>query len=176
MENKNETSRINVLVERFKKSLKKFFEKSSVIVMLLVIDIFVWTQVHEDALPVVGWVNDAFAQSITIENQTILPQEKEKEEEMEWIVAEFSAYTARVEETDSDPRTMASGKEVYAGAIACPAQYEFGTEIEVRDMGVYVCEDRMNIRYRHGEYFDFFFEEYEEAIQFGRQTLEYRVR
>jgi 3D (Asp-Asp-Asp) domain-containing protein len=90
-------------------------------------------------------------------------------------VAQFSAYTSRVSETDSDPFTMASGKKVYDGAIACPLKYKFGTKIEVKGK-VYTCEDRMNSRYQNGEYFDIWFESYDEAIKFGRKDLTYMVK
>jgi 3D (Asp-Asp-Asp) domain-containing protein len=176
---KKEYSRFHVFVDNSKKFFIKLLEKTSVIVMLIAIDIFVWAQVHEDATPVFAWIDTVFAsETITIEPTQKTEEESfvEEKEEIVWTVAEFSAYTARVEETDADPTTMASGKTVYVGAIACPAQYEFGTEIEIRGMGIYVCEDRMNIRYRHGEYFDIFFQSYNDAIQFGRQTLEYRVK
>lgn len=92
-----------------------------------------------------------------------------------WNVGEFSAYTASVGETDASPSVMASGKTVYIGAIACPAMYQFGDRIEVEGLGVYVCEDRMNIRYRYTNHFDIFFASYDEAIQFGRKALKFRA-
>lgn len=86
----------------------------------------------------------------------------------------FSAYSADESQTDSDPLTMASGKKVYQGAIACPSKYEFGTKIVVNGRE-YTCEDRMNARYRDKEYFDILMSSYEEAIQFGRKQLEFHV-
>lgn len=86
----------------------------------------------------------------------------------------FSAYTANEAETDSNPTKMASGREVYDGAIACPSQYEFGDKIKVNEK-VYTCEDRMASRYRDGEYFDIYMESYDEAIKFGRKTLNYET-
>lgn len=85
---------------------------------------------------------------------------------------EFSAYTARQEETDGNPTGMASGKTVHDGAIAnnCLA---FGTQVEVAGK-IYTVEDRMNRRYGC-EHFDIYMESYDAAIQFGRRKMEYRV-
>jgi 3D (Asp-Asp-Asp) domain-containing protein len=99
---------------------------------------------------------------------------KEVEPADEWKTAEFSAYTASVGETDSNPLVMASGKMVYVGAIACPRSIELGTRVEVRGVGVFVCEDRMSARYN--EHFDIFKLTKSEALQFGRKSLEYRLQ
>jgi 3D (Asp-Asp-Asp) domain-containing protein len=88
---------------------------------------------------------------------------------------EFTAYNPVESQTDSDPLIMASNKEVYDGAIACPSYYEFGTEIEIEGLGTFTCEDRMALRYRHKENFDIVLADYEDAINFGRQNLKYRV-
>ena len=88
-------------------------------------------------------------------------------------IGEFSAYNAEVNQTDSSPTIMASGKKVYDGAIACPARYEFGTKIEIDGMGIYICEDRMNERYRYTNHFDLFMWNYDEAIKFGRKELSF---
>lgn len=90
-----------------------------------------------------------------------------------WSVAEFSAYTASVDETDASPLIMASGKEVYIGAIACPRDIKLGTTIEVKGHGVYVCEDRMNARYTN--HFDLFMLTKAEAREFGRKSLQYKI-
>lgn len=99
--------------------------------------------------------------------------EIKEEEPEEWKVAEFSAYTASSDETDASPLIMASGKMVYVGAIACPRTVELGTRVEVRGVGSFVCEDRMNARYT--EHFDIFKLTKAEAYQFGRKSLEYRL-
>lgn len=87
-------------------------------------------------------------------------------------VGEFSAYNAEIGQTDSDPFTMASGKRVYEGAVANNC-LPFGTQIELNGK-IYTVEDRMNKRYGC-EHFDLFLNSYSEAIEFGRQTLEYSV-
>ncbi len=88
----------------------------------------------------------------------------------------FTAYTPSVAETDSDPRTMASGNEVYVGAIACPSILEFGTRIRIPGMGLYTCEDRMARRHRRKKRrFDIFMNTRKEALEFGVRKLEYEV-
>jgi len=91
---------------------------------------------------------------------------------VEVITAEISGYSAELSQTDSDPETMASGKKVYLGAIACPRRYPFGTKIEIRD-NTYTCEDRMALK-NDGK-FDILFSTRAEAIQFGRRTLTIRI-
>lgn len=89
------------------------------------------------------------------------------------IYAEITAYTSDFFETDSEPETMASGLIVYDGAIACPAKYSFGVRFEING-DIYVCEDRMNIRYRDRNYFDIYVggvEKKQEALDWGRQNL-----
>lgn len=87
-------------------------------------------------------------------------------------VGEFSAYNAEIGQTDSDPFTMASGKKVYEGAVANNC-LPFGSKIELNGK-IYTVEDRMNKRYGC-EHFDLFFNSYAEAIEFGRQELEYSI-
>lgn len=111
--------------------------------------------------------------TIVIENTAIhAVQAAEVPEEKEWKTAEFSAYTASSDETDASPLVMASGKMVYIGAVACPRSVELGTRIEVRGLGVYTCEDRMNERYQN--HFDIFMVTKGDARNFGRKTLEWR--
>lgn len=95
------------------------------------------------------------------------------EEEPEWKVAEFSAYTASADETDSSPLIMASGKMVYLGAIACPRSMKLGTVIELKNGEQYTCEDRMHARYQN--HFDIFMTTKQEAKNFGRKQLEYKA-
>ena len=85
--------------------------------------------------------------------------------------AEISAYTASEDETDSRPWEMASGATVYDGALACPARLAFGTRVVVEGR-MYVCEDRMNGRYRDSDHFDILMGSKAEAFAFGRQSLE----
>lgn len=117
-------------------------------------------------------VNEAKADTELVTDAT---EEVKAPQEAEFgQIGEFSGYTASELETDADPYTMASGRKVYPGAIACPNGYKFGDKIEIEGMGVYTCEDRMNIRYRDKQNFDVYFEDYDEAIKFGRKQLEFK--
>lgn len=106
------------------------------------------------------------------------PQKEEKQtgeaemETQEEIRAEFTAYSAGDGYTPGI--IMASTKEVYEGAIACPAKYKFGTKIEVEGK-IYTCEDRMAKRFRDGEYFDIYMNDINKALQFGRKELAYKI-
>lgn len=84
----------------------------------------------------------------------------------------FSAYNADVNQTDADPNTMANGETVYVGAIANNC-LPFGTKVEI-DGKQYTVADRMNKRY-NCDHFDIFMETYDDAIKFGRKSLEYTV-
>lgn len=99
-------------------------------------------------------------------------EEKPIEKATEQTIGEFSAYTSEVSQTDADPYTMASGKRVYAGAIANNC-LPFGTKIKVNGK-VKVVEDRMNSRYGC-EHFDIWMENYDEAISFGRKSIAYEI-
>jgi 3D (Asp-Asp-Asp) domain-containing protein len=98
------------------------------------------------------------------------------EKQVERNVGVFTAYTPSVAETDSDPRTMASGNEVYVGAIACPSAMAFGTRIHILGMGLYTCEDRMARRHRRKQHrFDIFMHSRDEALEFGVRKMPYEV-
>ena len=86
--------------------------------------------------------------------------------------AEVSAYNPVEAQTDGDPMTMASGNRVYDGAIACPRWLELGTRVEILGR-IYICEDRMNIRYNNN--FDIMMWDYQDAIDFGRRTLQVKI-
>jgi len=57
-----------------------------------------------------------------------------------------TTYNAEVGQTDSSPFIMANGKRVNESAVASNC-YPLGTKIEVKNMGIYTVEDRMNRRY-----------------------------
>lgn len=72
-----------------------------------------------------------------------------------------------------DTGIMASGKQTYIGAIACPRNYPFGTKVEI-DGVEYTCEDRTH--YRYDGRFDIFTDEsYEDALKWGKQSKEILV-
>ena len=97
-----------------------------------------------------------------------LPGEKEivPDREYEEITATIYAYNSLPEQTDEDPTITASGKFAYEGSIACPSKYAFGTRVKY-DGKFYTCEDRMNKRYRDGNYFDIWMADKTDALNFG---------
>lgn len=94
--------------------------------------------------------------------------------EYEIVKAEVSGYTSSIEETDDTPHLTASGKNTRVGTIACPSRLSFGTEVHIEGI-VYICEDRMNRRYRDREVYDIWFETKVEAYQWGRKSLDIKV-
>ncbi len=90
------------------------------------------------------------------------------------VRAEVSAYSSSVNETDEDPFITASGTRVNHDTLACPGRLEFGTMVEIEGK-MYVCEDRMNRRYRDRENYDIWVVSKEVAYQFGRKNLDIRV-
>ena len=83
------------------------------------------------------------------------------------VRAIITAYNPTEAQTDSTPNIMASNKEVYEGAIACPRYLKLGTLIEI-DGKVYVCEDRTHKK--NDGIFDILMFGEEEAINWGRQN------
>lgn len=90
------------------------------------------------------------------------------------VLANVSAYTSSTDETDEDPGTTASGTTPERGTIACPSKYDFGTRVIIRGK-TYICEDRMNSRYRKTEHFDIWVASKSEAYRWGRQTLKIEI-
>lgn len=87
----------------------------------------------------------------------------------ERIMAIVTAYSSEVSQTDDTPEIMASGQRVFDGAAACPRFLDFKTKIII-DGKLYICHDRMAERYRDGNFFDLWFQDRDNAIQYGRQT------
>jgi hypothetical protein len=86
------------------------------------------------------------------------------------VLASVSAYTPRPEECDDDPFINAAGQYVMSGDIACPDWLPLYSIVSINGER-YICKDRMNKRYRSGNYFDIFFWDLAEAREFGRQNL-----
>lgn len=99
---------------------------------------------------------------------------EEVKQDFQVVKAEVSAYTSSVDETNEDPFTTALGKRTGPGIIACPSKLEFGTKVEIEGVE-YVCEDRMNKRYRDKNNFDIWMTEKHLAYEFGRQQLEVKI-
>jgi len=84
----------------------------------------------------------------------------------------FTAYNALPEQTDDTPEITASGKRVKEGIVANNC-LPFGTKIAVEDQ-IFEVQDRMNKRYGCNN-FDIFMWDYQAAIEFGVQELNYEV-
>lgn len=110
----------------------------------------------------------------TTKTKAIYNREEEKPREFESIVAEVTMYSSEAGQTDDSPFITANGDHVGIGTIACPSRFDFGTEIEI-DGKTYFCNDRMNKRYREGNYFDVWTESTEDAIQWGRRQKEIKI-
>lgn len=82
----------------------------------------------------------------TVDAESTPAPEPSSEPEQKKLPAIVTSYNADVEQTDSDPYTMANGKRVFEGAIASNC-YPFGTKIEIVGVGDFVVSDRMNRRY-----------------------------
>ncbi len=99
----------------------------------------------------------------------------------EIIIAEVSAYTSRKIETDDTPCINAWGDNICnihnagIGIVACPSRFNRLDLIEINGKQ-FLCLDRMNIRYRDGNYFDIYFGmDLEGAKKFGRQTKQIKI-
>lgn len=94
------------------------------------------------------------------------------------ISVEMSAYTSRVEETDSSPCISADGTNIceYDGCVVASNDYALGTEIEVEGFGICEVRDRMNKRYTATGNMDIYFGmDLDGALQFGRRNVNIRV-
>jgi len=90
------------------------------------------------------------------------------------FIATVTAYSSDEDQTDSSPEITASGDHVGPGTIACPSRYPFGTGILIAGKK-YVCNDRMALKFRSGNYFDLWVESRNLAIHFGRVRLQVEV-
>lgn len=98
---------------------------------------------------------------------------KEKEAPINEIMAIVSAYNPLPEQTDDTPFINAMGKKVQDGDIANNC-LPFETEVEMEGK-IYTVRDRMNSRYNDCRYFDIFMWSEEEAINWGRRTMEIKI-
>jgi len=110
--------------------------------------------------------------SDAVESETFLIKQietVEQEVEKEWYYFIATAYSAN-DGAQGTNSTTASGTEVREGVIAVdPDVIPLGTEIEIKDMGVFIAEDTGGkIK---GNRIDIFFESKEEAKEFGRQGI-----
>lgn len=85
-----------------------------------------------------------------------------------------TGYSSTPDQTWGDPFTTASGTKVHRGTMACPPQYPFGTKVDIRSMGTYVCEDRGGAI--KGNHFDMWFESRAEAINWGKRVVSAEIK
>lgn len=95
-------------------------------------------------------------------------QEVMREEQME-----VSAYSPRIEETDSTPLITASNKKVQENYVANNC-LPFGTKLKI-DGREYEVQDRMNRRYGC-DHLDLFMWDTYEALKFGRQIKQVEIK
>lgn len=97
---------------------------------------------------------------------------------------EFTMYNPHPSQTDSRPREMASGKEIYDGAIAAGDRgIPMGTKVFIPELNrTFVVEDRMNKRYDDPKtpYFDIptyssTSKDSAAAKEFGRRKLSFVI-
>jgi len=101
---------------------------------------------------------------------------KNYEENFTTIKASVSAYSPH-ETCRPDYCITACGTSPQAKqTIACPRRLACGTKVQIAGQD-YICEDRTArwIEEMYGGVFDIFMEDYNAAIQFGRQTLEVKI-
>lgn len=85
-----------------------------------------------------------------------------------WVEAVVTAYSSRVEETDSTPFITASGTRVRDGIVAAN-WLPFGAKVRIPEYfgdKVFTVEDRMNKRNK-GNSIDIWFNNTKEALRFG---------
>ncbi len=88
------------------------------------------------------------------------------------LLAQVTAYSSSLDETEGDPFITASGKRVRDGIIACSREYPFGTRFLIEGK-LYVCLDRLARKYDHR--IDIWKPNKAEALQFGRRELPVEV-
>ncbi len=94
-------------------------------------------------------------------------------EEIEWFYFVATGYSANDPEQGTNNIT-ATGKEIKKSMIAVdPKIIPLGTEVEIRGMGVFTAED-IGGKIK-GNRIDIYFEDKEDAKDFGRQVIWIRV-
>lgn len=103
------------------------------------------------------------------------PIVEEETEEIIWTTTTVTAYCACTKCCGPNAQGItASGKRVQANhTIAMPSKYDFGTQIEIKGYGIYTVEDRGSAI--QGDRIDIYFDSHQEALNFGKQQLEFRI-
>ncbi len=90
---------------------------------------------------------------------------------------EMSAYTSRVEETDSSPCISASGDNIceYDGCVVAYNALPLGSKVNVEGFGECTVLDRMNARYGENNMDIYFGMDLDGALNFGRRNVNIEV-
>lgn len=162
-----------------KKSIKlsKPMNSSKKIALVLIAHVMLPTSVAiaQPSVGSLGSLSLSNAASTVAQTGLIRPKQ-------EAFVAELTAYTSRVSETDNDPFIAANGSHVYDGMVACSREYPFGTEVIINGR-TYHCGDRMARKNDHAvnlsltkPRFDIWMDSLSDARQWGRREVAVVVR
>lgn len=175
------TKVINVNGEKYIDLKSYNRRKSMLIVILTIFNIFILNGLIDNLQKM------DFSEKITVVNaQTPIEERKRQEtqisapeEVIEWDgIAEMSAYTSRIEETDASPCIGADNTNIceFSGCAVATNDYPFGTKIEIEDLGICVVKDVMAKRYTGTGNMDVYFGmDLKGAKKFGRKNLNYRI-
>jgi len=113
------------------------------------------------------------AEAVVEKEPVYIIQVKEVKEEIEWFYFIATGYSAN-DPAQGTNNITATGKEIKTGMIAVDTKIiPFGTEIEIKDFGIFTAEDTGGkIK---GNRIDIYFETKEEAKNFGRKVIWVRV-
>ena len=93
---------------------------------------------------------------------------KEKEVKIEWFLFHATGYSQN-DKVQGTTDIMYSGRRVYRGAIATdPKILPLGSMVEIRDLGIFVCEDTGELI--KGNMIDIYCDTKEEALQIHKDV------
>lgn len=117
--------------------------------------------------------------NLSIESNNAVPSVDAPPDRAVTETYEVTAYTSGAESTGKSPGDAgygitASGAEVSEGrTLACPPSLDFGTVVDIEGVGERVCSDRGSA-ITEGR-LDVYMSELEDAVEFGRQSLEVEI-
>lgn len=92
----------------------------------------------------------------------------------EWIKFTATGYCSCSQCCGKSTGITASGAKAIAGVtVAMSSKYAFGTKIEIKGMGTYICQDRGGAI--QGNKIDIYFSSHQEALNFGRRTVYVKI-
>lgn len=184
--NKQRVANVNIFFSR-KRYINSYKNKKRLLVaFLIIVNVFVWNSLINDLklsnkrilIVSAGASVDSLetAEAYTAKQENILI---DAGEETPPLVAEFSAYTSHVAQTDASPCISADNTNVceYNGCVVATNDYEFDTILEIEGFGDCIVKDRMNKRYTGKGNIDIYFGmDQSEALKFGRKQLNYIIK